>query len=321
MPLLTPPLQHCLDPVKPPITCAPSKLFGVPQGNSGRNGQVIRGIVIHCLSQNEMEACGQAIKLSRLRGNKNSLHYGVLLSGGLQQYVDDADIAYGLDFTVPLGATNPVYICPNNPCQPDICDPNPPLLNPYKPLWALSDEPAVAGVPFDYYLLHIGVEAAAQKVHPFKSKADKHGCLEPADGCAPCDDNDLRDQFGSAQLRTLTQLVAALAFEHNVPIDVDHINFFHNIDPCERDECGCAPCISQFVCQVTGYCQAPRVMADQTYVNDDALGFVYGETIEHQKTAQPVGAFLAQNLRFNTASSRVEYFDLATGLWNPLPSV
>lgn len=321
MPSVTPPLQHCLDPVKPAITCAPSKLFGVPQGNNGRNGQVVRGIVIHCLDQTEMEACGQAVKLSRLRGNKNSLHYGILLSGGVQQYVDDGDIAYGLDFTVPLGGTNPVYICPNNPCQPDACDPNPPLINPYIPLWGLSNEPIVAGVPFDYYLLHIGIEAPARKVQPFKAKTSAEGCIQPTEDCAPCDGNDIFDQFAPAQLRALTQLVAALAFQHNVPLDDDHVNFFHNIDPCERDECGCAPCISQFICHVSGYCQAPRVGADATYVNDDELAFVYGETKENQKTAQPVGAFLAQNLRFNSATSRVEFFDLATGTWSQLPVV
>ncbi len=320
MPLLTPPLRECLDPTKPPINCLPSKLFGIPQGNSGRNGQVIRGIVVHCLDEIGIEACGSATKLSRLRGSKNSLHYTIPLNGGVQQHVDDADIAYGLDFTVPLGTTTPIYTCPDNPCQPDACDPNPPLLGNYKPLWALSDDVTLAGVPFDYYLLHIGLEAPKRRVTPFRPQNSNENCGETND-CEPCADNSIDDQFANAQMRSLVQLVAALAFEYGIPIDSQHVNFWHNIDPCERDECGCEPCISQFICRVTNYCQTPKIAADATYVLDNQLAFVYGETKEGQKTAQRTADFLAENLRYNTALARLEYFRASDNSWQPLPVV
>lgn len=321
MPLLTAPLRECLDPTKPPINCLPSKLFGIPQGNSGRNGQIIRGIVVHCIDDADVEACGSAVKLSRLRGSKNSLHYTIPLNGGIQQHVDDGDIAYGLDFTVPLGATAPIYTCPNNPCQPDPCDINPPLLGNYKPLWALSDDVTLAGVPFDYYLLHIGIESPKRGVPAFNPKTTDAGCIESTDDCSPCGDNDITTQFSSRQHRSLVHLVAALAFQYGIPVDSAHINFWHNIDPCERDECGCEPCISQFICNVTNYCQSPKVGADATYVNDNGLAFVYGETKEGQKTAQPTSDFIAENLRYNTGLARIEYFRAADRSWQPLPII
>lgn len=318
MPLINPPLRQCLPAAKPAVTCVPSQLYGIPAQTAGRNGQIIRGIVIHCIDEAEGEACGSVPKLNRLRGGKNSLHYGISLNGGIKQFVDDGDIAYGLDFNVPLGTTTPVYACPGSECNTiDNCGnvTVTPGTAVYKPLWALSDLAAVANVPFDYYLLHIGIENAGRKA------SAQTGQILPDDPCGPCNGNDLRVQFTREEMASLVQLVAYLSETYTVPLDADHINFWHQIDPCQRDECGCDPCITQFLCKVGSYCQGPKVVADQTYVVGTGIDFVYGENEFGQKTAEKVSDFIAGNFRKNTATGNIEYFRASDGTWQVLPSV
>lgn len=318
MPLLHPPLVECKTPERPSVICRPSKRFGVPvRGVAGRNGQEIKGIVIHCLQTTletyAMQVCGDPQRLSRPNGPAASIHYGVNFNGGVQQYVDDTDIAWGLDFTVPRGTTTPVYRCPDG-CFPLITceEPNPPQVSDptYLPLWALTtDNP---GIPFDYYLLHIGVEASGTKVP---------GMTRQGDPCGDCSDGNAMSSFSDSEARKLVQLVAYLAERYNIPIDKDHINFWHNIDPCEREECGCAPCIVNFLCDVDGYCQGPKVAADPTYVLGGPVVYVYGETRYGDKTAQLSTQFLLSHFRFNSGLNRVELYDDTNDVWIPLPTV
>lgn len=314
MPNLLSPLRVCKDPAKPLMDCLPSQLYGIPAGTSGRMGQTIKGIVIHCLNvtieEYDRQVCnvGGLAKLHRLSGTANSLHYAISLQGGIHNYIADDDIAYGLDLSVPLGTTSPVYHCPGVECPVDPCNPTPPPVYNYAPLWTLTSEQA--GVPFDYYLLHIGIEAPQRRIAPPKGYADTP--------CSPCADGNLWHQFGAAQLRSLIHLLAYLANIHQVQLDANHVNFWHAIDPCERDQCGCNPCIEQLLCEVSDYCEGPKHAADQTYTVGDNLVYVYGEDIYGTKTAVPVATFLKNNLRNNGGT--LEYYDASVGNWLPILS-
>lgn len=315
MQLLNPPLIECKTPEKPPVVCLPSKRYGVPQGTPGRNGQTVKGIVIHCLDNTlegyAAQVCGDVGKLSRGNGPKASLHYGIGMNGNVQQYVSDDDIAWGLDFTVPRGTVTPIYRCPDGCPAPSLCDPlAPPLVSDpnYLPDWTLTTENP--GIPFDYYLLHIGVEASGNRVSPIAINAG---------GCGECSDGNTGQQFTTPEVWKLVQLVAYLADFYSIPQDRNHINFWHNIDPCERDECGCTPCIANLLCEVDSYCQGPLVAADPTYVLGGPLSHVYGQTKFGDKTAQATPMFFLNNLRVNAGV--LEVFDAATNTWLPIPTV
>lgn len=315
MQLLNPPLVECKSPEKPSVICLPSRRYGVPQGTSGRNGETIKGIVIHCLEttleQYAIQVCGDPGKLSRGSGPKSSLHYGIGMNGNVQQYVDDDDIAWGLDFTVPRGTTTPIYKCPDSCPGPNPCDPNapPPVSDPhYLPDWGLTTENP--NIPFDYYLLHIGVEASGTRVKAL---------ITSSGGCGECADGGTGQQFSDPEVLKLVQLVAFLADRYNIPQNKDHINFWHNIDPCERSECGCTPCTANLLCEVDNYCQGPAVAADPTYVLGGPLSHIYGQTKFGDKTAQTTQMFFRNNLRINAGV--LEVFDAATNTWLPIPTV
>jgi hypothetical protein len=310
------------------VTIIPSPRYGIPAGTAGRRGFPILGIVIHCLDvtlDEYAKTCGSPGKLSRGLGNKASLHYGISLTGGVQQYVHDSDMAWGLDFTVPLGSTTPYYNCPS-PCGPSQgpCD-EPITTSNYTLLWDLLTQAAneniviPAGTGPDFYLLHIGVESPAIRTQSLTGGSQDAGC----NGCT---DELVAKQFSQIQYRMLIQLVAFLADRYSIPLNDGRINFFHNIDPCDREECGCPPCGDQFVCAVQNYCQPAGVTqgadANIPVTSPDVMSHLYGQDIYGGRVAVPVSSLLLSNIRLNTATGKIEIrssSDLT--VWTPINEV
>ena len=312
MPLLIKkPLRPCKEPEKPLTTCIPSPRYGIPAGTAGRRGMPILGIVIHCLEETldkYTKSCGSPGKLSRGLGNKASMHYGINLAGNVQQYVADTDMAWGLDFIVPLGTLNPVYNCPS-PCGPSQgpCDP-PATTSNYTLLWDLPTQAALEGNPIpigtgpDFYLLHIGIESPSLRTQHLTGGTDA--------GCNDCNEDPVARQFSQPLYRALIQLVAYLSNKYNIPLNTNRINFFHAIDPCDREECGCPPCSEAFVCAVDGYCQPSAVTqgadANIPTTSPNNMPYVYGQDIYGGRVAVPTFDFLAANIRLNTTTGKVE---------------
>ena len=286
-------IRQCKDPEYPAMVSIPSPLYGFPRGTLGRNGNVPLAIVIHCVSDlgTYNKVCNPVGALSRPRGSdKASVHFGIGRQGAVQMYIDPDDTAWGFGPNLPPTATAPSY---------DLCN---------VPTWALTI--VNANIPPDYYTIHIAVEQPKQRTYP-TAPQDSIDCQ-----CDSAFDNRLNPE----QSRNLVQLVAKLAFEYNIPIDDAHVNWFQNIDPCEREECGCSPCLVQFLCAVDAYCEAPDFGGDGSFNNESTLTLVYGEDKFEQKRSQTPQSFLSQNLRWNTATAKLQILT-AAGTWVDIPSV
>jgi hypothetical protein len=231
------PSENCKPPQKPTITIFESEKYGFPKGTEGRGNVEIQGILIHCVSSlSTFQDCRKVYgALGRPRGiEKDSVHYGIPYRGNVQQYVDDADIAWGLGPILPANETVPTY--PN--CIESLD-------------WEVAEDNP--GVPFDKYLIHIAVETSKNKAIS-QDKVEDCNCRSAFD-----------PSLSTEQSRNLIQLVSFLVAEYEIPIEAGFINFFHSIDPCVRAECGCQPCIVPFLCAVDEYCQAPLHPEDVTY--------------------------------------------------------
>lgn len=124
------------------ITWIPSLTFGVPAGTPGRGAATVLGIMLHC-DQGDLSRFDDAAKRTRAqtiaRGAPAhpSLHFMLNANGDIHQYVDTANVAWGLDeFTGAFPTPRDIsYLT-----------------------WTEIHDAAVAGsLPPDMYLIHIGV--------------------------------------------------------------------------------------------------------------------------------------------------------------------
>lgn len=123
---------------RPGSTRKLSPNFGIPKGTFGRNGHTILAVCLHSLEETLEEYDSKMTdpeSRSRAQTVHPSLHYVVGYDGAVHQYVDEADIAWGLwDYDRRA------------------------FPSPYPPgTWSV---PALhPGIPPDAYVLHIGTAA------------------------------------------------------------------------------------------------------------------------------------------------------------------
>lgn len=273
----------CPELQKPITGCRDSQRFGLPiKGVHGRDGVAIQGIVIHCV-ENVEEGCTVGGKLHASdSGIRTSYHYSINRNGGLYQDVDDADIAWGLTPSVVLGTTTVNYEC-----------------------GLMPSFVSVPGKPADQYLLHIAVESAKNRV-----------AFEMTGDCG-CGAGLLAKQFGKEVAEKLVHLLAWLASSYNITLDENHINFRHHIDLCDREECGCPPCISELLCAVSGYCEAVNNPTPTSFV-EGQLVRVFGDDATGQQAVEGLSNLVLRALRVKTGVLQVQNAD---GTWTNVPIV
>lgn len=231
----------CITPTPPVTTCKYSRWYGIPRGKSGRNGQTIQGIVLHCLDMDlptydsHTGAKGTVPALQ----NHTSVHYAISEDGIVHQYVKEEDIAWG----------SRLYMG-NFPTTTASPYPGWPVLSAANPNEAL-----------DLYVVHVGI-AVPKYDHKLDSCTD------------PCDIPHLG--MSEVGYRQLVRLLAYLADAYNIPIDGQHIAFHEQIENTTSE--GCA-CIENFclLCDVDAYCEKCINPADSTYVLSDEIKYLYGE--------------------------------------------
>ena len=200
-----------------------SPTFGIPKGAPGRNGNVIQGIVLHCLKES-LEEYDQLVcknhKIGKAKPSHASMHYAIGYSGGIHQYVEDANIAWGFaDYLSNFPGPYPVS-----------------GLN-----WALvTANPTVSP---DYYVLHIGLESGV----PINDNE-----------CVNCAGPTVLDRGG---YRQLVHLLAYLAQTYSIPLDTGHVQFDQAINVAAEDECQCHD-IVLLLADVAAYCEPCESPAD-----------------------------------------------------------
>lgn len=298
-------VYNCKDVACPKTTPINNKRFGLPiQGVIGRNGNVPIAIVIHCIDKVLEDPCNMKTpKLnSEFQSGTTSYHYVIRETGEVRCEVDPLNIAWGFGPKVEDCTTNVITY----DCQPL--------------RWALAA--ANPGVPADYYTIHIAMESTKDpEGRRFKKKkqTDIQVGTGIANECECTETQPLLDQFSGAELRPLVHLIAWLVKQFPTVLLADtNINWMHNIDCCQREECGCAPCIKELICAVNNYCQIPEQFGDASFGNG-LLTHLYGEDLHREKMGEEAGSFLARHLRFNSATSKTEI--KINGVWTPLTIV
>lgn len=234
----------CVTPTPPVLTCYDTRWYGIPRGTTGRNGNTIQGIVLHCLDTplNAYDGHMAAKGLIPALSNHTSMHYAVNPDGIIHQYVLDTDIAWG----------SQQYLGNFPSSTPDTDYIGWPVLKAANPNKSL-----------DLYAIHIGIASQA------------YG--RQLDSCKdPCDVPHLG--FTDVGYAQLVRLIAYLAQKHNIPVDGQHIAFHDTISVLPSQELGCA-CLENFclVCDVDAYCEKCINPSDATYVLYDEIKYLYGE--------------------------------------------
>ena len=106
----------CSVPTKPNLTKIHSRYFGIKRGTAGRQGYPIRAIVLHCLGTSLTDYDNAACPSCKTETPTchASMHYAIDKDGILRQYVDDANIAWGVqsypgNFPTTTPIPNPQY--------------------------------------------------------------------------------------------------------------------------------------------------------------------------------------------------------------------
>lgn len=232
-------MAECPTTTKPFVSLVPTQLYGFPRGTAGRSSQEIQGILLHCIEDigRFTTTCAPSGAFSRPRGiEKASVHYAINLQGNITQYVDDSDVAWGLGPILAQGSSNPTYAICNQSLDWDLTGDN-------------------VGIAADKYLIHIAIESPKNRVLNTNTQ-DGDDCK-----CKVGFDTTL----STKQSNNLIQLLAYLSETYDIALDVNHINFLHNIDSCNRAECGCSPCIVPLLCAVDDYCEPADFAANSTF--------------------------------------------------------
>lgn len=231
----------CNTPQMPLYNKMLSTIFGAPQGKPGREGKTIQGLVVHCIEQTQTQYDNlMCMATPKLMPNHTSLHYVVSPEGMIHQYVDDANIAWGMQqYLGNFPSVAPV--------------------TPYPGLATLSA--ANPGVSADLYTLHIGVSVAA----PTAQACDD-----------PCEGQPLGMTL--AGYKALVQLLAYLSHAYSIPHDAQHIAFHDaiiNLWDLSLRECKCNNV--DLVGDVAAYVQGCANPKDLSYNEGTDIAFVYGE--------------------------------------------
>jgi N-acetylmuramoyl-L-alanine amidase len=252
----------CLPPARPAIIPNPIDTYGVPRGTLGRAAYPIRAIVVHCLGMNleqyRAKVCDPRAHISV--NEHASIHYGVGYDGDIRQFVDDGNVAWGMQ---SYNTTVPVT-------------------TPASPLAGWSALPALyPNLSADFYTLQIGIAA------PYRDTATS-GCSNccAADQCAT-------HPFGLSDsgYRQLVQLIAYKAAQYSIPIDDEHIELHDRVvnRPLGQEECQCtAHCL---ICDVSNYCQTCESPAE--VISSGVINYVYGESVQGCKVKMTLPAFKA----------------------------
>lgn len=102
------------------------------------------------------------------------------------------------------------------------------------------------GVALDYYTIEIVFDIQQ------KSPIDTLGCQ----------DCTLTEK--SSGYATLIRLIAYLAEEYNIPLDVNHIQLLQNIEQDSPEQCPCLD-IVKILCAAEDYCEKPDHVSDPRY--------------------------------------------------------
>lgn len=284
-------VYQCNEPTKPLVDYCQTVNYGIPKGIDGRNGQSIKGIVIHCIP-NAINFFDTNINRDWRLGDNvtpktTSVHYAIGQSGTIRQYVCDADIAWG--FIPQLSA-----VCPPTDCT----------LN-----WSLVT--ANPNVQADEYLLHIALES------PLKPKGSRNIIANDSCGCTGA--TVLDEQ---AYLR-LVNLLAWLSDEYGIPLTTDFVQFAQNIEVCPTDgckpiekECECAD-IDALLCSVRDYCERCKSPKDNRFADGNIIK-LYGENASECLTGQSVFSML--NARLRLSGGQLGLID-DEGVWHPIQSI
>lgn len=284
-------VYNCNAPTKPSSDFQNTINFGIPKGIEGRNGNTIKGIVIHCIPNAISFFDTMANRDWRL-GDKatpkvTSVHYAVGQSGSIRQYVCDTNIAWGF-------APQLTNVCAEPVCALD---------------WSLVT--ANPNVSADEYILHIALEK------PIKPKGTNNVISNDACGCAGA------TVLSDNGYERLVNLLAWLVAEYSITISEDFIQFAQNIVKCPVEcgelydvECECAD-LNQLLCDVRDYCERCKNPRDTSFTAGSAI-VVYGENGSECKTKQSVHALLADRLKFNAGVLGIVDDN---GVWTPISSM
>lgn len=238
---------NCPNVIKPKVVKRESRRFGLPAiGTTGQN-TAITSILIHCIPELPPQICGDKPALHRADLDwRTSYHYLIPKEGEtIYQDVEDRDTAYGLSPKVALGTSVVTYECALFP--------------------SFTITP---GQPLDRNIIHIAVERPNRRTAIVTNPVATEGDCE-------CGGSELEKQFGIAQTKSLVKLIAWLSDQYSVPLNAAHVNWRHNIDMCEKDECGCPPCTTELYCRVSNYC-ASIALPNNPGVKEGDLVWVYG---------------------------------------------
>lgn len=237
-------VQECLDALKPPVQTVPSVVYGIKRLVPGRLSSSIQGIVIHNLNRTfeDYVAYARTKTIPAAGTVHGSMHYVVGFDGSIAQTVADADIAWGMQTylgSFPSTAPSAAY-----------------------PGWTVLPA-ANPGISLDHYVIHIGLA-----MPPLAGKATPY--------CSPCEDGRIGMNEGA--YKALIQLLAYLKDEYNIPVDAQHIAAHEDIQNLVSEQP--VPCLieSCLLCDVEAYCQTCPEKADTSFVADNVLAFVYGES-------------------------------------------
>lgn len=256
----------CLTPTAPASSNVVSTIYGVPRGTAGRGGRPIQGIVIHCLQESidkyNAKICAGGIY--RRDNRHSSVHFSVAPTGDVYQYVDEGDVAWGMQ-AYPSSF-------------PDITPDQAPVG------WTVL--PALyPNVSLDLYTLQIGVAVPRQNGY-----LNQPGCQGCGCGDGACGGYGLSD----AAYKNLVRLVAYLAKKYSIPIDTQHI-WTHDrvVDTPETElECLCLP--DCFTCDVSNYCEECSNPSDSSYKLAPGVVYFYGEDANGCKVKSNVAITVAE---------------------------
>lgn len=279
-------IVRCADVTLPPYQCINTGRFGLPAGTAGRDGNEIEGYLIHCtsLSLEDMLQCRNGVgRLNRADESlRQSYHYYIDKNGTLVKDVDEADTAWGLRPSLPNG-------CGTDEVTYEDCDLN---LD-----WdVIRDNPTI--LP-DYLLLHIALEKGPIGGNDSQGSIDSCGCNAPQNS----------KLFTKAQYKTLINLLAEIN-ARLTPIDGDNLRFVHNIDCCERNECGCSPCESELLCAVSNFCKPANAPLSVAFT-PGAIVELTGADDTTQQVTENASDFLLRLLVNDSGAIKVR---TATGL-------
>lgn len=284
-------IYKCNAPTKPNHDFYNTVNFGIPKGREGRNGNTIKGIVIHCVPNALNHFDTMANRDWRLGDASTpktvSVHYAIGQSGSIRQYVCDDNIAWG--FAPQLA----------NVCTPYDCTFD----------WELVTANPTA--PVDEYVLHIALESTVQPKGTQRVISN--------DGCG-CDGTTV---LGDNAYLRLVHLLAWLSAEYNIPVTDEFIEFRQNIETCPSDacavvekDCECAD-IDALLCDVRAYCERCKHPKETKFANGNVVR-LYGENGSECLASQSITDLLAQRLRFNGGQLGIVNDE---GVWQPIQNV